>query len=1593
MADVNCDLVSPAQPEPVDGLAQMSVDFVREPQLPSMGQFGALPTLLPGGRKGTIRFDLSPHEDRGDEKDYSPAVKREGTGGSALHEKSNSRFTGRTGVSSNWDVEDPVEGLETSPWCWDWSFCCTGSGVCYCAYVLIFSSFLVFFPLFLKWMITASQPQGFWYQEFEQRGSRFPQLADWKFVRQERGRSYKLDMSGIPRTWSGCNHSCSTRGGFLSPSSEMNFNVKMKLEADNYTHTAYPLLLASNDFSKWWVAADRRHAHPQKYFASHTAEVGSIYSHVTDSCTRPPEILPGLASARSERYSASPMYVLVCVTWNKKKAAGLRLNRELAGKDMGQFCDAVGGVCGWPCRSNPQAPTLPGCNVDGTLRVDAKSGHVAGVPIFGTRFSGYVSARACLRSPGSKDCITSTLPMSKWQCHRCQNETSNFTLAYDSLPPMELELKSAPVDTSVPGTVDPQAFVFTSSLDLDGDGPAGMKSGMWQKLYDHNIFPGPSRTDEIAAEVDEITASPTRFLDSDQNAMRYSEKNKVNMEPSWCFGRRGPLYLVACALNMSTYDAEFEFKPGQEVAGPPFNDRCLTVTGRCGHACTEREAPMQYCDANGYIDQNELFDYSEDRKNNTVAVYAFLITLLIGFSVKILAYVPGLFIPYGRAKYYSPEMTEQLKYIAVCSPSGGETKACVLRNLVGAMSSLPTDCECPFHVIFADEGHRHPQKIMFRVFVSVMNYVPDVRMTEYNAKKKKTGYKQDNLKAFTHAWVETTKKMLLEDCSTEKLVQKIALLEADSRTDNPEAIDTDKLQENAAAMEKLQAKIDALCGKAALRIMQDRKGWPRPEVSSEIRDLERSILQLQKELTVGEKKFDGSGTSYGQERDKPKSVNYDDCEAYCWVDMNKENPYEHPLYNLHYIARAKPEEDERTLAVQHVARGIWCYKVPKHEESRERRGWLKWRQKLEEFQLGEELNNHHHFLVPIRTSRGKAGGLNFAENYLFDFHRTKLEKAGGNPEELNVKHGLFSIADARHQYQPDFFLETIPYFFRNKFELNPRVAFTQVPQYFQEMPDDADFLDTNNSSFFRLGCMLRNCCGGVSSCGTNGTWLVRDRRAGVNGDASMWELKGREMEQGFSQVVERRFFHESCKVEDTASSLDRVVKGKYSHYINLRLSYGMAKEPTDYLAAVQRWAEGGVVLSLQTFFGSEQGVLMIWMAFMLFLMFMVSIFFMIFSFGTAAVVEQILGGLAGSTPTDYLKEKCFLLAEWSVVRLDQPAQALKDYQEMFYQTFVWVIFLVICLVVLWCITTMSYWIHHCTCFGRRRPMHRTRFPTSLAQWARLLITVDNLTYFLWFWTVFFWVGFNYYSAWSYKDYFFDPLGMTVFMWILQILSWTMMLSATSRYVQTECKGANEVFSLSLTNIWRTTQMFYITAPLTLYSIIMGFSDFLRHRMFGQDISFWVGGDRGALSKQMVKYWTLFLVVGMFFTWFAYNSGWLPDERNALASVIIVTTIGFDVLHPCAFLWLGTALEKLPTPGEVMAQGLNGQMQRCCKRLCQLLFSGAFYRNAARSMLFNSRCTGLMKWIGPLQHVLLPILTLFLPELGINQVLLLVTAVK
>eukprot|EP00913_Durusdinium_trenchii_P023825 g22375.t1 len=134
--------------------------------------------------------------------------------------------------------------------------------------------------------------------------------------------------------------------------------------------------------------------------------------------------------------------------------------------------------------------------------------------------------------------------------------------------------------------------------------------------------------------------------------------------------------------------------------------------------------------------------------------------------------------------------------------------------------------------------------------------------------------------------------------------------------------------------------------------------------------------------------------------------------------------------------------------------------------------------------------------------------------------------------------------------------------------------------------------------------------------------------------------------------------------------------------------------------------------------------------------------------------------------------------------------------------------------------------------------------------------------------------------------------MFSFMLAVQLLSWGMVIAASMRYTLSTSMEANEVIGLSMDNLWRSTQLFYISAPLLLYSIIKGIQDYMRYQMYGEDISFWVGGDRGVMSTNLVKYWTLFLILGAIGAWIYYSIEG-RKHTGVLSAVIIVTLIALD----------------------------------------------------------------------------------------------------
>jgi len=905
---------------------------------------------------------------------------------------------------------------------------------------------------------------------------------------------------------------------------------------------------------------------------------------------------------------------------------------------------------------------------------------------------------------------------------------------------------------------------------------------------------------------------------------------------------------------------------------------------------------MPHCLPDGYINQTMLMGEIKADKNQTLPVWLFVYTLLIGFAVKVVMLCPGIFKPYPFKHGYEPELTEQLKYIATCTCSAGENKCTVLRNLIGVISCMPRDCRCRYHVIFTDEGHRADQKAMWHKLCNLLVAIPNFGGSSY----------EENVMQFSQMWTEETKKL-----------------------------DLHKLDDSGSKVIE-QSIMDRISGKAVVRKLKREAGWATMEAGV---------------LAGLEAACDGLETSLREKKSTKLNVHRDDC-----ADWSPRDRASLPL-RMHYLARAKPIEDERTVPAQHVAPGTWYYKVPPDARIED---WLELRAQAMEYVYAIDNQDEMDFNVPLRTSRGKAGGLNFSENYLTVFSERPENLYGDDRDDAPC---LFSICDARHQFQQDFFHTTLPYFFTEEGDLNTNVAFTQCPQHFHEMQDKLDYLDNNNAAFFRLNCMIRNCCGGVSSCGTNGTWMIKHRD-----NSTVWEAEKKRVRdidrRRRAHVIERRVFHESCKVEDTASSLQAVLLGRRSQFINRRLSYGMAKDPENYLAAVQRWAEGGVVLSLQTFLSCHRGVYMVWMTFIFFLIFVASLIRLVSRANTSWLVVE-LGWVTQDVMDSFTDPAIQTMLGWAQhwvasEYLRMHPQIMEDYVVMFFQFVVWLGMLVLTMVIVWAVTLSA------KCCRRRCCL----FPDEMRWWARLLVSMDNLTYFFWFWTSFFWIGFNYYSVFARKRYHFSAEGMFGFMLFVNILNWGMTIASAMRYQLEESMESNEVIFLTLDNVWRSTQLFYITAPLLAYSIIEGIRDYLRYQFYGEDISFWSGGDRGAMSKDLVKYWTLLLIFGAIIAWIYYFAFGGMQHQGAISACLIVTIIAMDVLHPCAYLWVGNA--------KLTREEVNKMSWYQC------LTSSRWWARRLYAVILNPAMTGILRWFNPAWQLSMPFICLWLPYLGVSQ---------
>jgi len=436
---------------------------------------------------------------------------------------------------------------------------------------------------------------------------------------------------------------------------------------------------------------------------------------------------------------------------------------------------------------------------------------------------------------------------------------------------------------------------------------------------------------------------------------------------------------------------------------------------------------------------------------------------------------------------------------------------------------------------------------------------------------------------------------------------------------------------------------------------------------------------------------------------------------------------------------------------------------------------------------------------------------------------------------------------------------------------------------------------------------IRDCSGGVSSCGTNGTWLLLQRDW-----TTLWELPDGEVlpEGPYKEdvLMEVRNFHESCKVEDTASSLQQAKMGRRSQFVNRRLSYAMAKAPVDYLAAVQRWAEGGMVLSLQTFCHCHKRAYMLVIPAIVYALQFYSVVHILLH---APVDEPWLVSLGFMDRDGFdnlveelspeILEICIFTC-FTTIRLKS---MIKAYVMIVLQTAVYLF----CMLIGWFCFAMTTIVAKIYYRFKEVPVEiGPAWPNSGRWWVRLFISLDNLTYIYWCWTCFFWVIFN--NSCIYNEgspYYFEPYVMLMFSVVLQVLSYLIVITATARYSHIQWKQSNEVAIIGVLNIWRSTQLFYMGAPMQVFSVMSGSIDYTKWRQFKVDISFWTGGDRGAIAKNIVRCWTLFLILAAVFAWFYFFLG-SSRGTNAGSGLIINTIVALDILQPCSYLWFGQADE-------------------------------------------------------------------------------------
>merc|ERR1719410_2073047 len=142
-----------------------------------------------------------------------------------------------------------------------------------------------------------------------------------------------------------------------------------------------------------------------------------------------------------------------------------------------------------------------------------------------------------------------------------------------------------------------------------------------------------------------------------------------------------------------------------------------------------------------------------------------------------------------------------------------------------------------------------------------------------------------------------------------------------------------------------------------------------------------------------------------------------------------------------------------------------------------------------------------------------------------------------------------------------------------------------------------------------------------------------------------------------------------------------------------------------------------------------------------------------------------------------------------------------------------------------------------------------------------------------------------------------------FMLVATILNYALIIANSMRFSISQSVDANEIAFLSMDNIWRANQLFFMVGPIQGLSVFTGTKNFISYLLYGEDIGGWSGGDLTQVSIAIVKFWTTTIVLASIACWiylFASNPS-IDEYQSRRPGCLIFSFIVMDVLHPCVYL--------------------------------------------------------------------------------------------